>query len=129
VLVADLHHVSLNVTDTERALGLYRDLLGLRMLPRPDFDFGGAWLDAGNGRQIHLIETDAVPADVGQHFAFAVEDIDRVVEVVRAAGYSIPEAKSVRGGVARQTFVLDPDGNRVEFNQPAVTAAGTRADG
>jgi catechol 2,3-dioxygenase-like lactoylglutathione lyase family enzyme len=119
VLVADIHHVSLNVLDTERSLAFYSDVLGLGKLARPDFDFNGAWLDAGNGRQIHLIETDSVPADVGQHFAFLVDDIDHVVEVVRAAGYEIPDAKTVRGGVARQTFVRDPDGNRVEFNQPA----------
>jgi len=119
VLVADIHHVSLNVTDTERALGFYRDLLGLRPLARPDLDFDGAWLDAGHGRQIHLIETTTVPADVGQHFAFLVDDIDQVVAAVRAAGYDVPDAKVVRGGVARQTFVLDPDGNRVEFNQPS----------
>jgi glyoxylase I family protein len=119
VLIADIHHVSLNVTDTERSLGFYRDLLGMEMLDRPDFSFGGAWLDAGNGRQVHLIETSDVPADVGQHVAFVVSDIDGVVERVRAAGYRVGDAKSVGGTAARQTFVLDPDGNRIEFNQPA----------
>ena len=129
MLVADIHHVSLNVTDTERALGFYRDVLGLALLDRPAFAFNGAWLDAGNGRQVHLIETDAVPSDVGQHFAFLVDDIDGVVAAVRAAGYSVPDPKTVQGGVARQTFVLDPDGNRVEFNEPMVRGADTRAVG
>lgn len=118
-MIADIHHVSLNVSDTERALAFYRDLLGMAMLDRPAFSFNGAWLDAGNGRQVHLIETDHVPADVGQHVAFAVGDIDRVVDAVRAAGYAIGDPKSVGGTSARQTFVLDPDGNRIEFNQPA----------
>ena len=119
MLIADIHHVSLNVTDTERSLGFYRDLLGMEMLDRPDFPFGGAWLDAGHGRQVHLIETDAVPDDVGQHVAFAVTDIDQVVDRVRAAGYRVGDPKPVGGTAARQTFVLDPDGNRIEFNQPA----------
>lgn len=118
MLIADIHHVSLNVTDTERALGFYRDVLGMALLDRPDFGFRGAWLDAGNGRQVHLIETDQVPPDVGQHFAFRVDDIDDVVAEVRAAGYRVPDATSVGGTAARQTFVIDPDGNRVEFNQP-----------
>lgn len=118
MLIADIHHVSLNVTDTERALGFYRDVLGMTMLDRPDFGFGGAWLDAGNGRQVHLIETEHVPPDVGQHFAFRVDDIDRVVAEVRAAGYEVPAPALVGGTGARQTFVIDPDGNRVEFNQP-----------
>ena len=58
VLVADIHHVSLNVADTERSLDFYCGVLGMAKLPRPDFSFGGAWLDAGNGHQIHLIEAE-----------------------------------------------------------------------
>lgn len=119
MLVADIHHVSLNVLDTERALGFYRDVLGMGLLDRPAFSFGGAWLDAGNGRQVHLIETSSVPADVGQHMAFRVDDIDHVVGVLREAGYEVRDPTTLPGGVARQTFVLDPDGNRIEFNQPA----------
>lgn len=124
VLIADIHHVSLNVSDTDRALSFYHDLLGMALLDRPPFDFAGAWLDAGGGRQVHLIETDRVPADVGQHVAFRVDDIDAVVATVRSAGHDIGEPKTVTGGVARQTFVLDPDGNRIEFNQPSSAAVG-----
>ncbi len=118
MLVADIHHVSLNVTDTGRSLTLYRDLLGMSVLPRPNFPFGGAWLDAGGGRQVHLIEA-AVPADLGQHMAFRVVDIDVVIERLRSAGVEVPDATPVGATGIRQTFVLDPDGNRLEFTQPA----------
>lgn len=117
MIVADIHHVSLNVSDTERSLVFYRDLLGMALLPRPDFPFGGAWLDAGNGSQVHLIEA-SVPADMGQHVAFLVRDIDAVVAQLRGAGLDVGPPKSVGGTVIRQTFVLDPDGNRLEFTQP-----------
>ena len=51
-----VHHVSINVDDVEAALAFYTDLLGLSLrTDRPDFGFGGAWLDAG-GQQVHLIE-------------------------------------------------------------------------
>lgn len=118
MLVADIHHVSLNVSDTEVALRFYRDVLGLREMERPAFGFGGAWLDAGHGRQVHLIEAD-VPADVGQHMAFRVDDIDAVIVELRAAGIAVPDARAVAGTSIRQTFVRDPDGNRIEFTQPA----------
>jgi glyoxylase I family protein len=117
VLVDDIHHVSLNVSDTSRALTFYRDVLGLAVLPRPDFSFGGAWLDAGSGRQVHLIEA-AVPADLGQHVAFRVSDLDAVIARLRAAGVTVADAKPVGDTAIRQTFVTDPDGNRVEFTQP-----------
>ncbi|MCB0967730.1 MAG: VOC family protein [Ilumatobacter sp.] len=122
MLIADIHHVSLNVTDTERALGFYRDLLGLGVLERPAFSFAGAWLDAGRGRQVHLIESPSVPDDVGQHVAFTVHDLDAAIDTIRAAGYDVSDAKHVADRDARQAFVLDPDGNRVELHQPAPDA-------
>jgi catechol 2,3-dioxygenase-like lactoylglutathione lyase family enzyme len=97
VLVADIHHVSINVSDTRRALAFYEGILGMAVLPRPDFSFGGAWLDAGNGRQIHLIEGD-VPPSLGQHVAFRVDVGDTAI---------------------RQAFAHDPDGNLLEFSQPS----------
>ena len=117
MLVADIHHVSLNVRDAERSLGFYRDLLGLSELPRPDFGFGGAWLEAGSGRQIHLIEAD-VPTDLGQHVAFRVESLDRVVGELRGAGVDVTDPSRVGDTETRQAFAADPDGNRVEFTQP-----------
>ncbi len=116
MLVADIHHVSLNVSDTERALGFYTGLLGLRPLPRPAFAFGGAWLDAGHGRQIHLIEAD-VPADLGQHVAFRVDDVDAAVAALRDAGVEVRGPVPVVDTGIRQAFATDPDGNRVEFTQ------------
>src|SRR5262249_10895811 len=51
-----VHHVSVNVTDVEAALRFYVDELGFEpRTDRPDFGFGGAWLDVG-GQQVHLIE-------------------------------------------------------------------------
>ena len=118
MLVADIHHVSLNVSDTERALAFYHGVLGLETLPRPAFSFGGAWLDAGNGHQIHLIEAD-VPPDLGQHVAFRVDDLDAVIATLRAAGIAVGDAKPVGDTAIRQTFVHDPDGNLLELSQPA----------
>jgi catechol 2,3-dioxygenase-like lactoylglutathione lyase family enzyme len=116
VLTADIHHVSLNVTDTGRALGFYRDVLGMQPLPRPAFTFGGAWLDAGAGRQVHLIEAD-VPPDRGQHVAFQVASVDDTIVALRAAGLTVGDARPVGDTGIRQTFVHDPDGNLIEFTQ------------
>jgi catechol 2,3-dioxygenase-like lactoylglutathione lyase family enzyme len=119
VMITDIHHVSLNVTDTQRSLALYRDTLGLAMLPRPDFSFNGAWLDAGHGRQIHLIESEHVAPNLGQHVSFQVTDLESVLTSLREAGVEVSASKSVGGTAIRQAFMLDPDGNLIEFTQPA----------
>ena len=118
MLVADIHHVSINVSDTARALEFYNGVLGLGVLPRPGLAVGGAWLDAGHGRQVHLIEGD-VPPSLGQHFAFLVDDVDAVVGQLRAAGVDVSDAKPVGDTTIRQAFMRDPDGNLLELSQPA----------
>lgn len=118
MIVQDLHHVSINVTDVERAVSFYADVLGLQRLPRPDFDFDGAWLGVPGGRQVHLIQAD-VPADLGQHVAFAVDDIDGAAIVLRGLGVTVNGPFAIGDSAARQAFLADPDGNRLELNQPA----------
>lgn len=49
-----LHHVSLTVTDLERAKKFYSKTLCLKEIQRPDFDFPGAWYEI-EGHQLHLI--------------------------------------------------------------------------
>ncbi len=118
MLVRDLHHVSINVTDVERAVEFYVHTLGMERLPRPDFGFDGAWLGFETGRQVHLIQAD-VPEDHGQHFAFLVDDIDATVDELRARGAQVRGPVPVGDSGARQAFLHDPDGNRLELNQPA----------
>jgi glyoxylase I family protein len=117
---AGLHHVSINVSDVPAARDFYTRLLGLtERTDRPDFSFGGAWLDAGD-QQVHLIEAD-VPPSFGQHFALAVTDLDAAVAELRGQGVAVTEPVAV--GRGRQAFVHDPCGNRVELQQPPVSPA------
>ncbi|HEY5154006.1 MAG TPA: VOC family protein [Acidimicrobiales bacterium] len=109
-----VHHVSINVNDVDAALAFYVRTLGLTVRDdRPDFGFGGAWLDAG-GQQVHLIEAP-VPADQGQHFAVLVDDLDTTVEELRASGLTVSDVSPV--GKNLQAFVRDPSGNTVELHQ------------
>ncbi len=115
-----VHHVSINVDDVDAAIGFYVDGLGMTVRSdRPDFDFGGAWLDVG-AQQVHLIEADP-PADHGQHFAVAVADLHATVAELRGRGLEVSEPKA--SGTSLQAFVNDPAGNRVELHQPGAFAS------
>jgi catechol 2,3-dioxygenase-like lactoylglutathione lyase family enzyme len=114
-----VHHVSINVSDVDAAIRFYTDVLGLEQRSdRPDFGFGGAWLDAG-GQQVHLIEAPP-PAGLGQHFAILVDDLAATVSELRDRGIDVGDPKPV--GTSLQTFVNDPSGNTVELHE-----AGARA--
>lgn len=120
IQITRLNHVSLLVADTGRALGFYRDLLGLPVSDsRPVLGFPGAWLELGAGQQIHLLELPS--ADAGtqrpehggrdRHLALDVQDLDAVVRVLAAAGIAFTESRSGR----RALFCRDPDGNAIEL--------------
>jgi glyoxylase I family protein len=122
-LVAGLHHVSLIVADTARALGFYRDLLGLPVAPeRPDLAFPGAWLQLGP-QQIHLLElpnpdpTTGRPTHGGRdrHVALTVTRLDTLMTRLDAAGIAFSLSRSGR----RALFCRDPDGNAVELIEQA----------
>ena len=111
-----VHHVSLNVSDVDEAGRFYVDVLGLEVLPRPDFPFPGMWLRS-QGQEIHLMGVEQHEAPTGQHFAFRVDDIEGAVEELRSKGVRVSNPSPLPGG-ARQAFLRDPSGNIIEINQP-----------
>ena len=114
-----VHHVSINVGDAAEGVRFYTEVLGLTPRDdRPDFGFGGAWLDIG-GQQVHLIES-AVPNDCGQHFAIQVADIDAAVAELRGCGVDVSDPKPVAS--SRQCFLRDPSGNLIELHELAATS-------
>ncbi|MGO9344493.1 MAG: VOC family protein [Acidimicrobiales bacterium] len=110
-----VHHVSVNVSDVGVALTFYTEVLGLsRRSDRPDFGFGGAWLDAGSEQQVHLIEAKP-PPDFGQHLALAVGDLAATIAELRGSGVEVTDPFVVGPGL--QAFLHDPDGNTIELYQ------------
>lgn len=116
--IQDLHHVSLIVADTARALAFYRDLLGLELAERPSLAFPGAWLRIG-GRQIHLLELPNPDPVTGRpehggrdrHLALSVGALAPLVTALDQAGIPYTLSRSGR----RALFCRDPDGNALEF--------------
>lgn len=86
--ITGIHHISLIVSDIERARAFYGATLQLRGLVRPPFNFAGAWYALGT-QQLHLIEdkqgsrqNDEIKTR-GRHVAFRVEDVDQVIEFLQ----------------------------------------------
>jgi glyoxylase I family protein len=113
-----VHHVSINVSDVDKAVAFYTEVLGLTVrADRPDEDIvvAGAWLDAGD-QQVHLLEAGP-PDSLGQHFAVRVADIDAAVAELRDRDIAVSDPSGI--GTGRQAFLTDPSGNLVELHQTA----------
>lgn len=110
-----IHHVAINVRDVVEAVAFYEESLGFVVRDdRPQFGFGGAWLDAGP-QQLHLIKAEP-PGNLGQHFAIRVAELDETVAELRARGHRVSDPSPV--GRSRQSFVSDPSGNVIELHEP-----------
>ncbi len=127
--VVDLDHVAIRVTDLDRALAFYHDLLGLPIRDRDRFDDDEVPFVAvvAGGRHIHLVPTDE-PIDVGgEHLCLLVRssemdsrtELESLLETVEHAGYEVEadEPKKRYGAYGRDwaAYVRDPDGRRVEL--------------
>jgi catechol 2,3-dioxygenase-like lactoylglutathione lyase family enzyme len=140
--IITFHHTAISVTDLDRSIHFYRDLLGMKLEWRIDHkksealervvglknvDVSYAMLSGWGGKlelfQYHSPEGLPYPPDKPvcdrgiTHFGFQVEDIDDLYAKLAAQGVrfnTFPEI--VRPGV-KATYFHDPDGIIIEFVQ------------
>jgi glyoxylase I family protein len=129
---AALHHISIPVADVERSRAFYTDVLALREIERPPFDFPGAWFALGDG-ELHLIGNPRSPTfredkrldsdDV--HFAVRVESYEETLAILESKGYRTdhdglhPQAMIARPSPVTgypQIYIVDPDRHVIEIN-------------
>lgn len=111
-------HVTVIITDPERAIAFYRDVLGLAQVSGPStFDSAGLnvrWFKVGS-QFLHLLIQPEADKPGRRHFALAVEDAAAARKHLTSLGVPIRETTPIPG--AERFFVNDPDGNRIELIQ------------
>ncbi len=127
--VVDLDHVAIRVSDLDRALEFYHDLLGLEIRDRERFEAGEVPYVAvvAGGRHIHLVPTDE-PVDVGgEHLCLLLRsnemetetEINELLAELQNAGVIVEDGEPYKryGAYGRDwaAYVRDPDGRRVEL--------------
>ncbi len=113
--ITQLDHCSVIITNVERSRRFYRDLLGLKEIPRPrTFEFVVLWFELGN-HQLHLLLKNQPDTTSPRHFALRVADVAAARRYFREKGVPFEETTPIPG--ADRFFIFDPDGNRIEIIQ------------
>ncbi len=128
--IRGIDHVNIGAHRLEETRAFYRDALGLTEGWRPDFPFGGAWLYAGDGAVVHLVDLDAARRPSIEaaldHFAFRIDDWAAAIARLDAAGVKY-RATVVPDTPIRQVFLRDPNGVNIELNYRETVVAPVEA--
>ena len=119
-------HTMLRVTDLERSLRFYTEVLGMKLLRRKDYPDGRFTLafvgfgEESEGAVIELTHNwDTDRYELGNaygHIALGVGDVYAACEKIRAAGGKITrEPGPMKHGSTVLAFVEDPDGYKIEL--------------
>ncbi len=127
-MLIGFEHVGMTVSDMDRAVAFYCDLLGLSLIERNKVDRGEiGFFDTGAG-MLEVFAPDASTVDrfrdvplheAGlRHLTFAYSNISEVLSRLSAAGIEIiegPRAARNTPLIRQLAFVRDPDGIMVEL--------------
>ena len=117
IRVQDFHHVALVVRDLEKCKRFYSEVLGLRTLERPPFDFPGHWYLVGPTRQLHLMVLGQKIPVTMSHFAIEVGDFQETMRELKSHGIEIVDGPGKRVDGSDYAFCKDPDGNLIEITR------------
>lgn len=106
------------VRDMARARRFYEETLGLRLARREAHEF--EWveydLDSGTFALTDLKEGGAPSAEAGGSIAFEVQNVDQMVEQLRAQGVRI-KLEPLSTPVCRLAVIIDSEGNAITLHQ------------
>jgi predicted enzyme related to lactoylglutathione lyase len=106
------------VADMARARRFYEETLGLRLTRREarEFEWVDYDLDGGTFALTDLKEGGAPSSEAGGSIAFEVQNVDQVVEQLRAKGVRV-KLEPLSTPVCRLAVILDSEGNAVTLHQ------------
>ena len=123
-MVKKLLHTRYRVTDLEKTVAFYRDVLGLREVRRHTSGRGSqlVFLKAADSEEeIELCKFDqSGPVVVGPdvtHLAFEVDDLEKFAHEAAAKGYPLSDGPHRTEGGSLIAFIDAPEGYEIELIQ------------
>lgn len=118
-MITGLNHANISTAKLQETIDFFVGVIGLKVGPRPDFAFPGAWLYAGDQAVLHLVERAQAYAPNGaiDHISFTVSDLDHAIRRLDERGIAY-RISVIPSGLGRQVFLTDPNGIKIELTEP-----------
>jgi lactoylglutathione lyase len=125
-MVKKLLHTRYRVSDLEKTVAFYRDVLGLELVRRHTSPRGSQLVffkAPGSEEEIEICKFDGsgevkVGYDI-THLAFEVDDLDAFAKHASAQGYPLSDGPTPTGGGSVIAFIDAPEGYEIELIQRA----------
>ncbi len=125
-MVKKLLHTRYRVSDLEKTVSFYKDVLGLEEIHRSKSPRGSELVffkAPGSEEEIEICKFDGSgPVNVGYditHLAFEVDDLDAFAKHSASKGFPLSDGPTPTGGGSVIAFVDAPEGYEVELIQRA----------
>jgi lactoylglutathione lyase len=128
--ISGIAHWALKVRDLERSLKFYRDTLGFKEMMRIDWPDGPrkgklllVYLRVTDTQYVELFpdgEGDVAPTEditSMHHVCLQVDDMAKTAAHLKSIGIALYRDVKVGLDHNAQCWIMDPDGNRIEFMQ------------
>ena len=121
-MVTGLAHLCFRVTDLERAVTFYTEVLGLSKafeFVRENGERYGVYLKVGPRNFVELFETAEIVPGKGisyGHMCLEVDDMQETVVALRGQGVVVSEPKLGKDQ-SWQAWLADPEGNAIELHE------------
>ena len=119
--IGRLDHVNVRTAQLDTMINWYTEILGLRLGPRPNFPFPGAWMYSGEDAVVHLVGVEGEPGAGAEqdlrleHFALAATGRGSFEQKLQAAGEKFETVDLTEVGIT-QYNIWDPDGNHIHID-------------
>lgn len=108
---------ALNVSDLDRSIAFYRDILGFQLQYKVD-DIGWCEMQTNIAKvTVGLSQVEEVPKEGGAVLTFGVADIDQARGKLEASDVRFDGPTRTIPGMVKLATFYDPDGNTLMFAQ------------
>ena len=117
IKIKKINHVGISISDRTKSLKLYKDLLGLEIIPSMIEQDNIIWTKTSDGTMVHLVEPNTENGIIlpDFHVAVEIENFEETLEILKKSDWEIVIGPGERMDGQKYVYISDEYNNLIEF--------------